>query len=108
MVGDINARREYGRRANKPNAAAEIPAGGCEEERLSLERGPASSRVRGGDQNVSASSAVAPLPVLTADASRLGLEGDDFPDVAEFDLDDISEIDAGGEWAGSAGGSLSS
>lgn len=43
-----------------------------------------------------------------AAASQLGLEGDRFPDVSEFDLDDISEIDAGGEWAGSEGGSLSS
>ena len=43
-----------------------------------------------------------------AAASQLGLDGDGFPDVAEFDLDDISEIDAGGEWAGSEGGSLSS
>ncbi|CAM9312270.1 unnamed protein product [Ectocarpus fasciculatus] len=46
---------------------------------------------------------------LVPDAARLGLEGDDFPDVSEFDVDDISEIDAGGEWGGSAGsGSLSS
>ncbi|CAM9430697.1 unnamed protein product, partial [Hapterophycus canaliculatus] len=44
-----------------------------------------------------------------ADASRLGLEGDGFPDLSDFDVDDISEIDAGGEWAGSEGAwSLSS
>ncbi|CAM9466621.1 unnamed protein product [Ectocarpus sp. 12 AP-2014] len=42
---------------------------------------------------------------LVTDAARLGLEGDEFPDVSDFDVDDISEIDAGGEWAGSAAGS---
>lgn len=40
-------------------------------------------------------------PVVAA--SRLGLEGDGFPDISEFDLDDISEIDAGGEWTASEG-----
>lgn len=45
----------------------------------------------------------------TVDASRLGLEGNDFPDASEFDVDDISEIDAGGEWGtGGEMGSLSS
>ncbi|CBJ27361.1 similar to DAZ interacting protein 1-like isoform 1 [Ectocarpus siliculosus] len=44
-------------------------------------------------------------PSLVTDAARLGLEGDEFPDLLDFDLDDISEIDAGGEWAGSAAGS---
>ncbi|CAN0049620.1 unnamed protein product, partial [Ectocarpus sp. 13 AM-2016] len=44
-------------------------------------------------------------PSLVTDAARLGLEGDEFPDVSDFDLDDISEIDAGGEWRGSAAGS---
>lgn len=42
-------------------------------------------------------------PCLVTDAARLGLEGDEFPDVSDFDVDDISEIDAGGEWAGGAG-----
>lgn len=46
-------------------------------------------------------------PVVAA--SRLGLDGDGFPDVSEFDLDDISEINVGEDWAGDAGGeSLSS
>ena len=41
--------------------------------------------------------------------SRLGIEGEGHPDVLSFDLDDISEIDAGGEWAAGRGeGSLSS
>lgn len=41
--------------------------------------------------------------------SRLGIEGEGYPDALEFDLDDISEIDAGGEWAAEGGeGSLSS
>lgn len=44
-------------------------------------------------------------PSLVTDAARLGLEGDEFPDVSDFDVDDISEIDAGGEWPGSAAGS---
>lgn len=45
-----------------------------------------------------------------ASASRLGLEEEGLPDVSGFDLDDISEIDAGGEWGGVDGveGSLSS
>lgn len=30
--------------------------------------------------------------------SQLGIEGEGYPDALEFDLDDISEIDAGGEW----------
>lgn len=41
--------------------------------------------------------------------SRLGIEGEGYPDALNFDLDDISEIDAGGEWAAGEGeGSLSS
>lgn len=45
-----------------------------------------------------------------ADASRLGLgEEDGFPDMSEFNLDDISDIDVGGEWGVAGGdGSLSS
>ncbi|CAM9273195.1 unnamed protein product [Ectocarpus sp. 12 AP-2014] len=49
-----------------------------------------------------------PVPAsasLVTDAARLGLEGDDFPDVSDFDVDDISELDAGGEWPGSVSGS---
>ncbi|CAM9229269.1 unnamed protein product [Ectocarpus sp. 4 AP-2014] len=44
-------------------------------------------------------------PSLVTDAARLGLDGDEFPDVSDFDVDDISEIDDGGEWPGSAAGS---
>ncbi|CAB1104248.1 unnamed protein product [Ectocarpus sp. CCAP 1310/34] len=44
-------------------------------------------------------------PSLVTNAARLGLEGDEFPDVSDFDVDDISEIDAGGEWPASAAGS---
>lgn len=44
-----------------------------------------------------------------ASAARLGLDQGGLPDVLDFSLDDISEIDAGGEWgADEAGGSLSS
>ena len=53
--------------------------------------------------------ATVPAPGHPSLAMELGLEGDGFPDMAEFDLDDISEIDVGGELALSDGdGSLSS
>ncbi len=41
-------------------------------------------------------------------ATKLGFEGDGFPDASEFDLDDISEIDVGGELVLSEGGASSS
>lgn len=70
-----------------------------------LERLSTSSRAQEGNSTRLTPGPSAPV----AAASQLGLEGEGFPDVSDFDLDDISEIDAGGEWAGSDGGaSLSS
>lgn len=48
---------------------------------------------------------VSPSPAKTA--SHLGLEEEGLPNsVDEFDLDDISEIDVGGEWVATGGGKV--
>lgn len=69
------------------------------------DRPDAKEEVRGGTPS-SLTTSKAPV----ADASRLGLgEENGFPDMSEFNLDDISDIDVGGEWGMAGGdGSLSS
>lgn len=63
---------------------------------------------KGDGDSISPSPTTIEVPV--ADASRLGLgEEDGVPDMSEFNLDDISDIEVGGEWGGGGGdGSLSS
>lgn len=93
------------RQAAGDNGQPSLEGGGANTESKYIERGPSSSGTKHEGTKNSASGLSGPV----AAASQLGLEGDRFPDVSEFDLDDISEIDAYGEWVGSEGGaSLSS
>lgn len=100
-----DARHEEDGRRGKTAAAGDTAVGGDDDYPSGKTVVGANGRASGGNRSTSATPAASSVIV---DASRLGLEGDEFPDVSEFDLDGISEIDAGGEWAGSVGGSLSS
>lgn len=101
--GILAAERTADRHDGQPSSGD----GGASVEGASLGTDSASSWAK---ETGTKNSASGPSSPVTA-ASRLGLEGNGFPDASEFNLDDISEIDAGGEWAGSdggGGGSLSS